>query len=75
MIHFHKLADDHGMDVGEDRPGEGMTRDAQMAGVAAAPRLAAPIAADAGVSLLLEPLNSVMDHRGISSIALRPASR
>jgi hydroxypyruvate isomerase len=35
-----------------------------MAGIATGLKLAAPIAADAGVQLLLEPLNSVLDHKG-----------
>jgi hypothetical protein len=69
------IADDRGMGVGEDRPRDGMTREAQTAAIAAALRLAARIAADSGVRLLLESLNSVLDHRGISSITQRPASR
>ena len=39
-------------------------RDEQHRAVAAALRLAAPIAADAGVALALEPLNTRVDHAG-----------
>ncbi|MFI4994770.1 MAG: TIM barrel protein [Hyphomicrobiales bacterium] len=58
------LADDRGMGSGDDRPRTDATRQAQEAAIVAALKLAAPIAADAGVKLLLEPLNSILDHKG-----------
>lgn len=43
---------------------ENLSRQAQHAAVVAALKAAAPIAADAGLTLLLEPLNTVVDHPG-----------
>ncbi len=43
---------------------EGVERARQRAAIVAALRQAAPVAADAGVTLVLEPLNTVRDHAG-----------
>jgi hydroxypyruvate isomerase len=42
----------------------GKSRDAQRDAVIAGLRLAAPVAEDAGVNLVLEPLNVLVDHKG-----------
>jgi len=57
------LADDRGVGGGET-PRTGVTRAEQHAAIVTALKLAAPIAADAGVKLFVEPLNSVLDHKG-----------
>jgi hydroxypyruvate isomerase len=57
------LVDDRGVGGGNE-PRTNMTRNEQHRAVVAALRMAAPIAADAGLSLLVEPLNSRLDHVG-----------
>ncbi len=57
------LADDRGLG-GSTTPRDNPTRDEQHKAIVAALTLAAPIAADAGVTLLLEPLNTKLDHIG-----------
>ncbi|MBN2307421.1 MAG: TIM barrel protein, partial [Candidatus Hydrogenedentes bacterium] len=42
----------------------GVSRDAQHAACVAALKAAAPVAADAGITLVLEPLNLLVDHAG-----------
>ena len=58
------LVDDRGVGAPTNEPRTGMTRQAQRANVVKVLKEAAPIASDAGVTLLVEPLNSVLDHRG-----------
>lgn len=57
------LVDDRGVGGGNE-PRTNTTRNEQHRAVVAALRMAAPIAADAGLSLLVEPLNSRLDHVG-----------
>ncbi len=57
------LTDDRGLGGG-DQPRTDLPKGRQKAAVIAALKLAAPFAADAGVKLLVEPLNSVLDHTG-----------
>ena len=57
------LSDDRGVG-GRNEPRAGVTRKAQHEAVVAALKLAASIAEDAGLTLLVEPLNSVVDHKG-----------
>jgi hydroxypyruvate isomerase len=57
------LADDRGVGGGNELRA-GVTRKAQHEAVVAALKRAAPIADDAGLTLLVEPLNSVVDHQG-----------
>jgi hypothetical protein len=58
------LVDDRGVGAptSEPRP---ISRQAQHEAIVAALKQAAPIAADAGIMLLVEPLNSKLDHKGI----------
>jgi hydroxypyruvate isomerase len=58
------LADDRGVSAPMKAPRRGVTRAEQHDAVVAALKLAAPMAADAGVLLLVEPLNSKVDHVG-----------
>jgi hydroxypyruvate isomerase len=57
------LADDHGLGAAPRQP-RATPRPTQHAAVVAALKQAAPIAADAGIVLLVEPLNSQLDHKG-----------
>lgn len=57
------LADDRGVGGG-NQPRTSPTRDEQHRAVVAALKSAGPIAEDAGVKLLIEPLNSRLDHVG-----------
>jgi hydroxypyruvate isomerase len=57
------LVDDRGI-VGGDSPRTRLSRAEQHAAIVAALKRAAPIAADSGLTLLVEPLNSVLDHQG-----------
>jgi hydroxypyruvate isomerase len=61
--HLCVLADDRGVGGGNE-PRTDTTRRQQHAAVVAALKLAAPIAADAGLTLVIEPLNSRLDHVG-----------
>src|SRR5207237_284446 len=58
------LVDDRGVGAPTSAPRAGVTRQAQQEAVVSALKRAAPIAADAGVTLLVEPLNSKLDHKG-----------
>lgn len=57
------LVDDRGVG-GSNEPRTSIARDEQHDAVVAALNRAAPIAGDAGVTLLVEPLNSRLDHIG-----------
>lgn len=57
------LADDRGVGASTNEP-RASSRQAQRAAVVAALKQAAPIAADGGITLLVEPLNSKLDHKG-----------
>jgi hydroxypyruvate isomerase len=57
------LADDRGVGAPTSAP-RASSRQAQHDAVVAALKQAAPIAADAGIVLLVEPLNSKLDHQG-----------
>jgi hydroxypyruvate isomerase len=57
------LVDDRGIDGG-DSPRAGVSLAEQHAAIVVALKLAAPIAADSGLRLYAEPLNSVLDHKG-----------
>jgi hydroxypyruvate isomerase len=57
------LVDDRGVGAPSSEP-RASSRQAQHAAVVAALKQAAPIAADAGIVLLVEPLNSKLDHKG-----------
>lgn len=58
---------------GDDRPG--VTQEQMHAEIIAGLRLAAPVAEDAGVTLILEPMNIRVDHKGHSLYGSAPAIR
>jgi len=58
------LVDDRGVGAPTAEPRAHLSRRAQRAAIVAALREAAPIATDSGVTLLVEPLNSKLDHKG-----------
>ncbi len=57
------LVDDRGVGAPTSEP-RAIARAAQHAAIVAVLKQAAPIAADAGIVLLVEPLNSQLDHKG-----------
>ena len=57
------LVDDRGVGAGNE-PRTDITKGQQRKAIVDALRVGAPIAADAGVTLLVEPLNSKLDHVG-----------
>jgi len=57
------LVDDRGVGAPASEP-RAISRQAQHDAVVAALKQAAPIAADAGITVLVEPLNSKLDHKG-----------
>lgn len=57
------LVDDRGVGAPTSEP-RASSRHAQHGAVVAALKQAAPIAEDAGITLLVEPLNSKLDHKG-----------
>ena len=58
------LVDDRGVGAPTNAPRAGVTRRAQHDAAVSALKQAAPIAADGGITLLVEPLNSQLDHKG-----------